>query len=64
MVRVALRQMVRRSLSVVMAILNTATKRTKGESKDAEEHDGDNHRDHPGNILSGSSHDEPCGGQR
>ena len=46
----------------MVAILKAATERTKRERKDAEEHDGDYHRDHPGNVLSRSSDNEPCGG--
>jgi len=47
-----------------MAVLKTATERTKREREDAKEHNGDDHRKHPRNILSRSTDDEPCGGQR
>jgi len=40
------------------AILNTTTERIEGESKDAEEDDGDDHRDYPGNILPRTSDGE------
>ena len=41
------------------AILKTPTNYGQRNSKDPEEYDGDNHRNHPGNVLSGSSDGEP-----
>jgi hypothetical protein len=41
------------------AILKTPPKPTERDNKDAREHNRDDHRNHPGNIFSGSSDHEP-----
>jgi len=57
-VDVALPEVVGITFSSMAAILNTTTERIEGESKDAEEDDGDDHRDYPGNILPRTSDGE------
>ena len=47
-----------------MPVLKAPTNRTERDGKDAEKHNGDDHRDHAGNVLSRSSDDDPSGGQR
>jgi len=62
--RLALLKIVRRTLLTGTAILKAPAKRTECDSKDAKKHNGHDHANHPRNVFSRSSDNEPRSRQR